>query len=217
MLERAGPHPRWRASLNPNARYPDWLARRLLAAHIPLSVANAGISGNRILQNGQIPMFGPPAARAASPRTRSTGQASARSSSSKAPTTSAKATPLPAKSSPGSPQRDAGRRSGRRPDTAAVPRHRPRTPGSGRLCMDRGTPPAHQPKRGSRTQAALHPPGSCSRQRNTRGRSARSRHPQDRQPETAPPAEPHLQGFFRALSRTRTGDPFLTIATWEVR
>jgi lysophospholipase L1-like esterase len=47
------------ATLNLNARYPDWLARRLLAAHSPLSVANAGISGNRILQNGQIPMFGP--------------------------------------------------------------------------------------------------------------------------------------------------------------
>jgi lysophospholipase L1-like esterase len=47
------------ATLNLNARYPDWLARRLLAADIPLSVANAGISGNRILQNGQIPMFGP--------------------------------------------------------------------------------------------------------------------------------------------------------------
>jgi lysophospholipase L1-like esterase len=47
------------STLNLNARYPDWLARRILAAHLPLSVANAGISGNRILQNGEIPMFGP--------------------------------------------------------------------------------------------------------------------------------------------------------------
>ncbi len=46
-------------TLNLNARYPDWLARRILAAQLPLSVANAGISGNRILQNGEIPMFGP--------------------------------------------------------------------------------------------------------------------------------------------------------------
>ncbi len=50
--------PETTSTLNLNARYPDWLARRLLAAHIALSVANAGISGNRILQNGQIPMFG---------------------------------------------------------------------------------------------------------------------------------------------------------------
>lgn len=47
------------STLNLNARYPDWLARRILAAHLPLSVANAGISGNRILQNGEVPMFGP--------------------------------------------------------------------------------------------------------------------------------------------------------------
>jgi lysophospholipase L1-like esterase len=47
--------------LNLNARYPDWLAHRLPAAHIPLSVANAGISGNRILQDGQAPFFGPSA------------------------------------------------------------------------------------------------------------------------------------------------------------
>jgi lysophospholipase L1-like esterase len=46
------------STLNLNARYPDWLARRILVAHLPLSVANAGISGNRILQNGEIPMFG---------------------------------------------------------------------------------------------------------------------------------------------------------------
>jgi lysophospholipase L1-like esterase len=53
--------PETSSTLNLNARYPDWLARRLLTAHIPLAVANAGISGNRILQNGQIPMFGPSA------------------------------------------------------------------------------------------------------------------------------------------------------------
>jgi lysophospholipase L1-like esterase len=53
--------PETTSTLNLNARYPDWLQRRLLAAQIPLSVANAGISGNRILQNGQMPMFGPSA------------------------------------------------------------------------------------------------------------------------------------------------------------
>ena len=40
-------------------RYPDFLQHRLDAAHIPLSVLNAGISGNRILKDGQIPSFGP--------------------------------------------------------------------------------------------------------------------------------------------------------------
>ncbi len=40
-------------------RYPDFLARRLLTAGRALSVLNAGISGNRLLQDGQIPPFGP--------------------------------------------------------------------------------------------------------------------------------------------------------------
>lgn len=42
------------STLNLNARYPDWLARRLLAEHIPLSVANAGIAGNKILRDGSL-------------------------------------------------------------------------------------------------------------------------------------------------------------------
>jgi lysophospholipase L1-like esterase len=50
--------PETASTLDLNARYPDWLSRRLLAAHLPLTVANAGISGNRLLQDGQIPMFG---------------------------------------------------------------------------------------------------------------------------------------------------------------
>jgi lysophospholipase L1-like esterase len=37
---------------NQNRRWPDDLARRLIAAHIPLSVLNAGISGNRVLLDG---------------------------------------------------------------------------------------------------------------------------------------------------------------------
>ena len=37
---------------NQNRRWPDDLARRLIAAHIALSVLNAGISGNRVLLDG---------------------------------------------------------------------------------------------------------------------------------------------------------------------
>ena len=44
------------ATIDTNARYPDDLARRLISAGIPLSVLNAGISGNRLLQDR--PMFG---------------------------------------------------------------------------------------------------------------------------------------------------------------
>jgi len=42
------------STLNVNGRWPDDLARRLIAAHIPLSVLNAGIGGNRVLQNGAV-------------------------------------------------------------------------------------------------------------------------------------------------------------------
>ena len=47
-----------------NVRYTDWLGRRLRAAGRPLSVLNAGISGNRILRDGSegsagITAFGP--------------------------------------------------------------------------------------------------------------------------------------------------------------
>jgi lysophospholipase L1-like esterase len=46
-------------NLGINTRYPDFLARRLNAAGLPLSVLNAGISGNRVLADGQIPQFAP--------------------------------------------------------------------------------------------------------------------------------------------------------------
>lgn len=43
-----------------DARYPDFLARRLLAAgNTRLSVVNAGLSGNRVSSDGSVPMFGP--------------------------------------------------------------------------------------------------------------------------------------------------------------
>jgi len=40
-------------------RYPDYLQRRIDAAHRPLSVLNAGIGGNRVLADGLQPSFGP--------------------------------------------------------------------------------------------------------------------------------------------------------------
>jgi len=46
------------STINTNGRYPDDLARRLLAARIPLSVLNAGISGNELLNSG-LPLVGP--------------------------------------------------------------------------------------------------------------------------------------------------------------
>ncbi|MCX6395444.1 MAG: GDSL-type esterase/lipase family protein [Propionibacteriales bacterium] len=42
-----------------DARYPDHLARRVRAAGLPLSVVNAGISGNQLLQDALVPIFGP--------------------------------------------------------------------------------------------------------------------------------------------------------------
>ncbi len=44
-----------------DGRYPDFLARRLLKHSGPqqLTVLNAGISGNRILEGGLLPVFGP--------------------------------------------------------------------------------------------------------------------------------------------------------------
>lgn len=45
------------ATIDANGRYPDYLARRLLAGGIPLSVLNAGISGNLLLQSG-LPYLG---------------------------------------------------------------------------------------------------------------------------------------------------------------
>jgi lysophospholipase L1-like esterase len=46
------------STIDSNGRYPDDLARRLIAAKIPLSVLNAGVSGNQLLHSG-VPLFGP--------------------------------------------------------------------------------------------------------------------------------------------------------------
>jgi lysophospholipase L1-like esterase len=48
------------AQMGRDQRYPDYLARRLIAAHKPVSVVNAGISGNRLLKDaeGLLPIFG---------------------------------------------------------------------------------------------------------------------------------------------------------------
>jgi lysophospholipase L1-like esterase len=44
-----------------NTRWPDFLARRLVARHLPLSPVNAGIGGNRLRVNAPVyfPAFGP--------------------------------------------------------------------------------------------------------------------------------------------------------------
>lgn len=47
------------SNIDLGARYPDQLARRIRDAGLPLSVVNAGISGNQLLQNGLVPIFGP--------------------------------------------------------------------------------------------------------------------------------------------------------------
>lgn len=39
-------------------RYPDFLARRLLQAGMPLAVVNQGIGGNRLLSAGMVPQYG---------------------------------------------------------------------------------------------------------------------------------------------------------------
>jgi lysophospholipase L1-like esterase len=46
------------STIDTNGRYPDDLARRLIAAKIPLSVLNAGIGGNQLLRSG-LPTYGP--------------------------------------------------------------------------------------------------------------------------------------------------------------
>lgn len=46
-------------ALGTDVRYPDFLARRMVAANMPVSVVNAGISGNRLLAPGLLPIFGP--------------------------------------------------------------------------------------------------------------------------------------------------------------
>jgi lysophospholipase L1-like esterase len=40
-------------------RYPNHLQRRILAAGLPITVANAGIGGNELLKDGWLPQFGP--------------------------------------------------------------------------------------------------------------------------------------------------------------
>jgi lysophospholipase L1-like esterase len=40
------------ATLHKNERYPDYLTRRIIKTGLPLSVLNAGISGNRVLSDG---------------------------------------------------------------------------------------------------------------------------------------------------------------------
>jgi lysophospholipase L1-like esterase len=47
------------SNIDLHARYPDALARRVLAAGLDLAVVNAGISGNQILHNAVVPIFGP--------------------------------------------------------------------------------------------------------------------------------------------------------------
>ncbi len=42
------------STVDTNGRWPDDLARRLIAANIPLAVLNAGISGNRVLLDGAV-------------------------------------------------------------------------------------------------------------------------------------------------------------------
>ena len=48
------------AQMGQDQRYPDYLARRLLAAHKPYSVVNGGITGNRLLKDTDtgLPLFG---------------------------------------------------------------------------------------------------------------------------------------------------------------
>ncbi len=47
------------AVANRNGRYPDDLQRRLMAAGVPLSVANEGISSNRMVTDGEPLLLGP--------------------------------------------------------------------------------------------------------------------------------------------------------------
>lgn len=46
------------STIDTDGRYPDDLARRLIAARIPLSVLNAGIGGEQLLHSA-LPLFGP--------------------------------------------------------------------------------------------------------------------------------------------------------------
>jgi lysophospholipase L1-like esterase len=46
-------------AIGKDVRYPDFLARRMVAADKPVSVVSAGIGGNRLLAPGLLPIFGP--------------------------------------------------------------------------------------------------------------------------------------------------------------
>lgn len=45
-------------AIDADNRYPDFLQRRIDAEGVPLVVANAGISGNRVIADGLIPQYG---------------------------------------------------------------------------------------------------------------------------------------------------------------
>ncbi|OZC57063.1 GDSL family lipase [Rhodococcus sp. RS1C4] len=49
--------PSSRAAVDSDMRYPDFLQRRIDDINLPVSVANAGVSGNRVVANGLIPQF----------------------------------------------------------------------------------------------------------------------------------------------------------------
>lgn len=49
------------ATIDLNQRYPDYLKRRIDAAGLPFFVSNAGISGNRVCADGDVPALGPAA------------------------------------------------------------------------------------------------------------------------------------------------------------
>jgi lysophospholipase L1-like esterase len=49
------------ATIDLNQRYPDYLKRRIDAAGLPFFVSNAGISGNRVCSDGDVPALGPAA------------------------------------------------------------------------------------------------------------------------------------------------------------
>ena len=48
----------YRSTAGANRRWPDRLAERLSAAHRDVAVANEGLSGNRVLSDGALPIFG---------------------------------------------------------------------------------------------------------------------------------------------------------------
>ena len=48
----------YRSTTGANRRWPDRFAERLAAAHREVAVANEGLSGNRVLSDGAVPIFG---------------------------------------------------------------------------------------------------------------------------------------------------------------